>query len=180
MYLQGNNIIFENFVRFKWYEMAWNKLINRTFLFENHLFFEEGILHEDVLWSFLVALRARSAVLCHSMTYNYYIRTNSISASITNRNIDSYIFVLKTIKELAKANHRTKKSFYNYWIIKKYSIISSIFMSTKLTEKQKKIYYYQVKNITNKHICNIRQIIWFFPFSISYLIVRLYKQVFNL
>lgn len=57
---------------------CWNKLINRQFILKHQLYFKEGVIHEDLLWSFYVAQK----VNCHSIltdtTYIYNIRPNSI------------------------------------------------------------------------------------------------------
>ena len=31
---------------------AWNRLIRRSFLLEHELFFPEGIIHEDMYWTY--------------------------------------------------------------------------------------------------------------------------------
>ena len=60
------------------YTMAWNKLVNRNFLLKNHLFFADGLLHEDNLWSFSCALCLNKLSVVLAYTYNYYIRPGSI------------------------------------------------------------------------------------------------------
>lgn len=62
----------------KWYVMAWNKLVRRDFIIGNNLFFEEGIIHEDEIWSNILACVATSIVTISPVTYNYRQRTNSI------------------------------------------------------------------------------------------------------
>lgn len=53
---------------------AWNRLVRRDFLLMNCLFFEEGLIHEDELWTFLLAKKLQSVALC--MEYTYLNRTN--------------------------------------------------------------------------------------------------------
>lgn len=57
---------------------AWNKLIDREFLIKNNLFFEEGLIHEDFLWSFQVACLLNHAVVSDKVTYHYLQRGGSI------------------------------------------------------------------------------------------------------
>jgi len=57
---------------------AWNKMLDRNFLLRNELFFEEGLLHEDYLWSFQVACLVQKAVVADRVTYHYLQRNGSI------------------------------------------------------------------------------------------------------
>lgn len=57
---------------------AWNKLCRRSFLLENDLTFEEGLVHEDALWSFQVACMAHKVVVADKVTYHYRQRKGSL------------------------------------------------------------------------------------------------------
>lgn len=57
---------------------AWNKLVRKDFLIENNLFFEEGLVHEDALWSFQVACMAKKIVVADTVTYHYRQRQGSL------------------------------------------------------------------------------------------------------
>ena len=57
---------------------AWNKMIDRKCLLNNNLFFEEGLLHEDYLWSFQVACLLKKVVVADRVTYHYLQRSGSI------------------------------------------------------------------------------------------------------
>lgn len=57
---------------------AWNKLVRRDFLIKNKLWFEEGLVHEDALWSFEVFCKARKVVVADSVTYHYLQRPGSL------------------------------------------------------------------------------------------------------
>lgn len=54
-----------------WYVMAWNKLCRRDFLISNRLFFKEGMLHEDVAWSFQLACLCQSMYAVGDITYYF-------------------------------------------------------------------------------------------------------------
>jgi len=66
---------------------AWNKLISKSFLCNNSLFFEEGFIHEDEIWNFRVSNYINSACFVKRNTYNYVCRPNSI---ITNEDKSKY------------------------------------------------------------------------------------------
>lgn len=57
---------------------VWNKLIRRDVVLDNDLFFEEGALNEDEMWSFLLSKFIKVVAICKRNTYYYYIREGSI------------------------------------------------------------------------------------------------------
>lgn len=79
---------------------AWSKLMSRKFLLENHISFYEGILYEDMLFSFRCYVKAKKVYSLNRKLYMYRVRNASImTADITKRNIESYII---SICELTK------------------------------------------------------------------------------
>ena len=66
------------------YVGAWNKLIKRDFLVRYQLFFTEGFLYEDQLWSFLVVKYLNHLYRIYDITYKHYKRPNSITTG-TNK-----------------------------------------------------------------------------------------------
>ena len=61
------------------YVYAWNKLIRKDFLTRNNLWFKEGMLWEDYLWTFFVAKHLSHLYVFPDTTYIYYKRQNSIT-----------------------------------------------------------------------------------------------------
>lgn len=53
------------------FHTSWNKLVKRTMLTEQNLYFEEGIINEDLLWSYIVFLHAKSVLIVPKITYLY-------------------------------------------------------------------------------------------------------------
>lgn len=93
-FLKGEEII-KTYSHGKWYMMACGKLVNRKFLVDNSLYFKEGLLHEDELWSFQLACLARSMAVVNRQTYVYKVREGSI---MVNANFElNKILALKTI-----------------------------------------------------------------------------------
>ncbi len=82
--------ILKSFREQQWYVMAVNKLIKREFLIANELFFNDNIIHEDILWSFMIACKANCMKVIKDKTYLYYIRENSITQSIKSENNKIY------------------------------------------------------------------------------------------
>lgn len=65
----------------KWSVMGCNKLVNLEFLRRNGLYFKEGLIHEDNLWTLQVAVCARSMGVVRAVTYDRYVRPGSITTS---------------------------------------------------------------------------------------------------
>lgn len=76
---------------------AWNKMIRKDFLERNSLWFEEGIVHEDYLWNFLIARCITSIAVCHKPTYVYYWNEGSIMGKVSFHRTDSMVKIMESI-----------------------------------------------------------------------------------
>lgn len=100
----GKNEIINSFCNGDIPITAWNKLIKKEFITRNSLFFKEGILHEDELWTFNTALTATRIVLTGMTTYNYYIQENSIMSKKDIRHLHSLIEVYREMSISSSVN----------------------------------------------------------------------------
>lgn len=57
------------------FHTSWNKLVKKTMFTRQNLYFEEGIINEDLLWSYLIFLHAKSVLIIPKVTY-LYVRNN--------------------------------------------------------------------------------------------------------
>lgn len=57
---------------------VWNKLIKKSFIIDNNLFFREGVINEDLLWTFNLIKFLKKAYLSKEVTYYYHIRPGSV------------------------------------------------------------------------------------------------------
>ena len=57
---------------------AWNKLMKRSLVRNNHLIFTEGLLYEDGPWTYYLLKCVKDAWFLSDITYLYKIRPNSI------------------------------------------------------------------------------------------------------
>ncbi|MBR6987408.1 MAG: glycosyltransferase [Clostridiales bacterium] len=64
---------------------AWLRACRRDYLLDNKLFFEEGIYHEDELWTPLVMTGASKVLYIPEKVYCYRIRDNSLMTSMKNQ-----------------------------------------------------------------------------------------------
>ena len=81
----NNHEELEEFTLSKVVTSACNKVIRKAFLDEHSLYFPEGILHEDMYWSFFLAKHTKAAAYVNKGTYIYYINDNSIVTSISRQ-----------------------------------------------------------------------------------------------
>lgn len=125
--LENNNFILQSYLNKEWYEMAWNKLINKDFIIQNDLFFKEGLVHEDSLWSFMLACTAISMIVITDTTYIYRIRSGSImDKSDWQIRVDNYIKILLLMnKFILNKNLHEKKDIYLYIELFKLSILEN-------------------------------------------------------
>ncbi|WP_294588175.1 glycosyltransferase family 2 protein [uncultured Bacteroides sp.] len=113
-YYNGNAVIFSHYVHDKWYVMAWNKLVNRVFLQQNNLYFQEGVVHEDDLWSFKLACTAQSMFTVNQITYYYYMQPNSIMRAPSLRNLECRVLVLGYIFDFIRTSQNLQNNRYVY------------------------------------------------------------------
>ena len=87
------NVFFSRVLRHQLYIYAWNKLIKRQLLIDNHVLFEEGILYEDQCWSYQLFSVISSVLLLPRLTYVYENNLNSIvNTTYTSGNADKVVW----------------------------------------------------------------------------------------
>ena len=59
--------------------LAWNKLVNRQFVLSHQLYFIEGIIHEDIPWTYQLLSEVSTVVVLPQVTYYYRHVTTSIT-----------------------------------------------------------------------------------------------------
>lgn len=72
---------------------AWRQLFSKKFIDENQLYFYEGILHEDLLFSVVCAMKAQQVRYLEKELYIYRRRDGSISSLLDACRMRSYFIV---------------------------------------------------------------------------------------
>ena len=183
----GNNEILRLYAEGKWYMMAWNKLCHREFLIQNQLYFEEGLIHEDVLWSFKVACCAEAMSIVDRPTYIYTIRANSImTAAKIDKDAQIYVQVYKLMTDHVKNNMDLQENSYIYSIIegRKSTLLFSLLQKgrrdlySKLYSEMAQMCYMNVMHAYKKHIIGakifIRDVHYILPRGLG----KIYKSIF--
>ncbi len=95
-YVRGNENILRDYTTYKWYMMAVNRLYRKSYLLQNSLFFKEGLLHEDELYSFQIATTAQAMATVYEETYIYKVRScGSITAGRKLKNFEDMLSILR-------------------------------------------------------------------------------------
>lgn len=94
-FIDDPDVILSRVLQHKLIIYAWNKLIKRQLLIDNHVLFEEGILYEDQCWSYHLFSEISSVLLLPRLTYVYEYNQNSIvnttfSSGSANKVVWSY------------------------------------------------------------------------------------------
>lgn len=110
---------------------AWNKLIKKDIIKKNNLYFKEGFIHEDEIWSYYLSRYVKSYGYVNYATYVYYQNPNSI---ITNRekSITNKILILQLfINDISPRDIYARFRLIAEWILDIYYNISLLDDSRK-------------------------------------------------
>ena len=114
------------------------KVIRRKFLLENGLYFEEGLLSEDVEWFFRVSRCVQKAAVLNHSAYCYRLREGSITHTIGKKHIMDLVYMVSKHAKWLKDEPRTDLiagllSYLSY----QYYITLGLFNVYASDEKQK-------------------------------------------
>ncbi len=76
------NIMLQNVIT-----SAWNRLVKRSLLIENDIFFPVGMIHEDMYWVYFLSKYVHAAAFSNIGTYIYYTNEGSIMTSVNQTTI---------------------------------------------------------------------------------------------
>lgn len=141
----NRNEILIKYIKHELYTEAVNKLIRLTHLKENKIYFIEGMLHEDVIWTFQLLAHDFSGAILDKPTYAYIQREGSIMSCLTQKNYDAQIKNLKLINEtITSYNLKRDITYLKYF---QYMIEYSIWMLfyRKSTIKERKSLYRKLR-----------------------------------
>lgn len=177
----------KSFFSSQWYVMAVNKLCNVDFLRNMGLYFKEGLIHEDELWSFQLACTAQSMYVVKKNTYKYKIRETSIMETLINdKRADAWSRITKEAYDWAIR----QGIIYKQGVLKKIlafrEITLSIIFSLKTYKKRKELYlrcykrlriapWQAHKNRVIKSSSLIKEIYNYMPGILGYWYLRLYN-----
>ena len=179
-YLFGNEKISYSYSESQWYMMAWNKMVSRSFLLKNDIFFVPNIYHEDEIWSFKLALLADSMAVCDSVTYFYRIRKNgSIMSGLTMKHMEDMLFVFDNCLLLAKKYNRIclyskLRTFYLTLICNGYRINDKAYANELLRclERKDKGFFLNINILSCSWRNRVKYILSLIPIRILYAMAK--------
>lgn len=166
-----------------WSVSACNKLYKKSFIEKYSLIFQEGLLHEDILWSYAIVMRAKRAAWVDATTYVYKIHPNSITTHKNNsRKIGSLLFILRQIyMDWEKDNMPSEYEadffrFIDFWRLN----TALLLLNYNGGYKECQNYYSQIVKLIKVKRYNMYSCILRLPFSMFFLLVKpayyLYKN----
>lgn len=166
---------------------SWNKLVKRSVFTEQQLYFHEGIINEDILWSYLLFRRMKNLVIIPDVTYLYNennpINITNTTPQRSKQIIKSRITILNTILDNPPQFRESRIDYYSY-------ILFFITRATDIFEQNKKLvsdYLENMQSLKTRFLkdvwSNRLYLLWFFSLIIVkpfyYLIhLRLYRRYF--
>lgn len=145
VFCNSNKDILNTYLSYKWYPMAWNKLVKRKVFTDKNMLFKEGMLHEDELWSYQLALSISSLAFCSTKTYLYRVREKSITSKKSIKNFEDNLYYCSYI--LNHTNEEVKRNTISFVLNRMLSILIEM-KSNGATLKE--ITY--IRNIINKEL----------------------------
>jgi len=163
--------ILRNYTSEHLYMMACNKLVKRETINSKSLYFKEGIMHEDVLWSLLLANHVASMRVISNITYIYWMRANSISTAISKiKSYDSTIVILKESQKLLQNGIiRDVPDNHKYLMYLRKQWMTRIFNSDELSRMGKMRYLLSIAHLQHG-----------FSFSVHFLFSRCWQKIKNI
>ena len=119
-----------------WNPFAWNKLVRSGFIKENALSFKEGMIQEDLLWSFQLACLAKTLFFISDVTYRYKLREGSICDTLPRvgsiRAYETFIQEARPFVAAHGIHHGDVFRFFNVYlwmILEHYSYSKDLFVA---------------------------------------------------
>ena len=161
---------------------ACDKIVRRDLIIKNNLFFEKGLLSEDIDWSLRLYLLINSI---YTINLNLYVyrqdREGSITNTGNNKSIVSLYNIIKRWKKYSYPSEEIKNIFLNY-LAYQYAILITIVNKNNCSKKIKKEIYSMkdiLKYSENYKVKKCNLVINYLGFEIGIYILKLYLKLKN-
>lgn len=175
--------ILNSFLERKWAVIACAKFIRRSFFIEKRLWFEEGILHEDIIFSFRLAVFASSMIAMEEDVYKYYIHRDSITSQMRYKNYKDYLYAMKSNYHLiSEKKNVNKKIISSFFIQGLFGFFCSIVHNKRISNLERNTlldqYQKDVKDMDLDRPIGLKASIKYMlfqmnPFLLKYIIIKL-------
>lgn len=124
---------------YDWY--PWLLVIRRSYLLDNHLFFQKGVTFEDARWTPAVLLQASKVSYLDFPVYIYRSnRVGSTTSTFSEKNFVSKVGVLTFIEEFSDKNHFSDETKEKLFANVANLYVSTLFDAWSLDKAQRKKY----------------------------------------
>jgi len=149
--LEGQKMFSEMILRGKFIVAPWSQMIRTSFLNTNKIRFENSIIHEDNLFSFLVIMKATRTKYISIKKYNRRIREDStITKRVGCRNCIGYLECVKQIYNFLENTQIKKQTAARLFLLNLYKASIKIYL--RLSTEEKKIVRNKYEKIFNLRI----------------------------
>ena len=158
--------------------MAWNKLVRKEFILTHDLFFKDGLVNEDELWTFRLALEASVMALSGTPTYRYFVRAGSIMTDKSLERLKSSIRIYNEMVECSSVNRVNNEYVLRHldrFAFNRYLAIMSLAVGTPV---QKELYrsmrqYQRGQKSASTPKELLTRIHLYFPASVGFYLMKL-------
>lgn len=161
---------------------ACDKIVRRDLLLKNNIFFEEGLLSEDIDWSLKLYLYANSMTILNSNLYVYrQQRSGSISTEVNENNIICLYYIIKKWCNYKYENDRIKENYYNYLAYQYSILISNINKNNCKKELKKEIFNmkFLLQYSKNYKVKKVNKVVKLFGIHIGIFFLKIYIYLKN-
>lgn len=149
---------------------AWNKLCRRSFLEDNHIYFIEGLIHEDCPWSFEIECKGARFASVSEITYLYLVREGSLQTGKDfNKHFDAYMQILQAYADIIATTGTGAR--YVWWLETQKSLYFGITLASG-AKAQSKMMYHLIRGLDPKLHENKADWHYYFPEFIGYVMYR--------
>lgn len=115
VFIEDPDVLFREMITVIYHE-PWNKLVRRSLLQSDNIFFIDGIVYEDELWAFRLFDSLSSAVILPNITYAYEYTPESImNGELTLEKVNKRVYSLaKIVNSLLDKPHTAARYKTNF------------------------------------------------------------------
>lgn len=156
---------------------ACNKIVRRSIIVDNNIYFDETLLSEDIDWSLKLYLHIKSLKVINKNVYVYrQQRAGSITNSTSEKNILSLFKIIKYWYQYEYSNKKIKEIYLNY-LAYQYIILLTIINRKNCNKALKEEIYLLkeiLKNNENYKVKISNKIFKVFGYNVGILILKSY------
>lgn len=117
---------------------AWDKVIKRSILIDNQLFFPVGKKSEDIEWCGKLLQHIKTFSIYTKSFYTYrQVRQGSITTTVSAKHIeDVYVMVKEGLSSKKETSEIINKAIENYWACNYVVILKDFYVLSSKTQKQ--------------------------------------------